>query len=66
MHPTLITALLIFLLEHAGIAYYEALFTSSTKVFKSSKARILYDFLFGKDPLEALVLEIEGLEIATT
>jgi len=51
---------------HEGIAYYEALFTSSIEVFKSSKARILYDFLCGKDALEALVLEIEGLEIAKT
>lgn len=51
---------------HEGIAYYEALFTSSIEVFKSSKARILYDFICGKDALEALVLEIEGLEIAKT
>ncbi len=47
-----------------GVAYYETLFTSSTEVFKSSKAKILYDFLRGKDALEALVLEIEELEIA--
>ncbi len=47
-----------------GVAYYETLFTSSTEVFKSSKAKILYDFLRGKDVLEALTLEIETLEIA--
>ncbi len=46
-----------------GIAYYETLFTSVTE-FKTAKAKILYDFLCGKDALEALVMEIEGLEIA--
>lgn len=47
-----------------GIAYYEALFTGSMEVFKSSKAKILYDFLCGKDVLGNLILEIEALEIA--
>jgi len=36
------------------------------EVFKSSKAKILYDLLCGKDALEALVLEIEALEIVKT
>lgn len=47
-----------------GITYYEALFTSSAEIFKSSKAKILYDFLCGKNALKELVLEIEALEIA--
>ncbi len=49
-----------------GIVYYETLFTSSMEEFKSSKAKILFDFLCGKDVLEEMVLEIEALEIAKT
>lgn len=49
---------------HEGIEYYEVLFISSIEVFKSSKAKILYDFLCGKDALKELVMRIEALEIA--
>jgi len=47
-----------------GIGYYEELFTSSAKEFAFSTAKILYDFLCGKDTLKELVKAIEELEPA--
>ncbi|WP_339710424.1 hypothetical protein [uncultured Kriegella sp.] len=48
-----------------GIAYYKVLFINS-EGFKSSKAKILYDFECGKDVLAKLITEIEALEHAST